>query len=320
MTVCNTPLVPLALWRTMQLILLTCLSMLAFAGNSILCRLALVQQHIDPASFTAIRIASGALVLYALARLSLLRAAAATPTQQPAPRQQSGSWAGAIALALYATAFSLAYLKVESGVGALILFGSVQLSMLLYGTLKGERLGALSSVGLSVSVIGLVFLLLPGSSTPPLGAAALMAIAGAAWGWYSILGRDATYPLATTAGNFARAIPLSLLAILPWLAVLHWDLAGVGYAILSGAVTSGLGYAVWYGVMKRLSVMKAATVQLSVPIITAMLGAILLGEALTLQLVLSCIAVLGGIALVLAGKGRNSRQANPMNIVQENHD
>lgn len=280
--------------------LLTCLSMLAFAGNSILCRLALMERHIDPLSFTALRLASGTLVLYALVYLSSHRAAA----RQTTPVRQSGSWAGAIALVLYAVAFSLAYVNMESGVGALILFGSVQLSMLLYGMIKGERLGALSMVGLLASIAGLVFLLLPGSSAPPLAAAALMAIAGAAWGWYSILGKGATNPLASTASNFGRAVPLSLLAALPLLATLHWDARGLSYAILSGTVTSGLGYVVWYGVMKQLSVLKASTVQLSVPILTAVMGAALLGETLTLQLILSCILVLGGIGLVLVSKGR----------------
>ncbi|MGB6102806.1 MAG: DMT family transporter [Pusillimonas sp.] len=291
---------------TIQTSLLTCLSMLAFAGNSILCRLALVQRHIDPLSFTVLRLASGALVLYVLVKLSA-RSSAAPSARQPASARQAGSWAGAIALTLYAVAFSLAYVNMESGAGALILFGAVQLSMFLYGLFRGERLGRLSMAGLFVSIIGLVFLLLPGSSTPPLGAAALMAVAGAAWGWYSILGKSAANPLVATAGNFVRAVPLGLFAALPFFATLHWDAPGVLYAILSGAGASGLGYVVWYGVMNHLSVMKASAVQLSVPIITALIGAALLDEVLTLQVVSACVMVLGGIALVLMGKRRRAK-------------
>ncbi|NYT84431.1 DMT family transporter [Pusillimonas harenae] len=284
--------------------LLTCLSMLAFAGNSILCRLALMERHIDPLSFTTLRLASGALILYALVCFSSRRASATPVAQAATSARQSGSWLGAIALVLYALSFSLAYTNMESGVGALILFGSVQLSMLLYGMIKGERPTALSMVGLLISITGLVLLLLPGSSAPPLGAAGLMAIAGAAWGWYSIRGKGAANPLASTASNFARAVPFSLMALVPLLATLHWDARGLTYAILSGTVTSGLGYVIWYGVMKQLTVLKASTVQLSVPILTAIMGTALLGEVLTLQLMVSCILVLGGIGMVMVSKGR----------------
>jgi drug/metabolite transporter (DMT)-like permease len=267
--------------------------MFAFAGNSILCRLALKEGHIDPFSFTMLRLVSGALVLYLLVRL---RSEAA---------QQAGSWAGAVSLFLYAIAFSLAYVNMETGVGALILFGAVQITMLLYGAVQGEQLTPLSILGLLVSIAGLVYLLLPGSSAPPLASALLMTVAGAAWGWYSLLGKGTARPLVTTANNFARAIPFGLLVTVPFLASSpKWDGLGVLYAVLSGALASGLGYAVWYGVMKQLSVLKASSVQLSVPILTALLGTILLGETLTLRVVLACIAVLGGIALVLISKQR----------------
>lgn len=282
----------------------TCLAMLAFAGNSILCRVALRDGHIDPSSFTALRLVSGALALYALLWLRTGRARSSTPASPSFPVRPAGSWAGAVSLFLYAITFSLAYVDIEAGVGALILFGAVQITMLLYGVFKGERLAPLSALGLCVSIAGLIYLLLPGSSAPPLGSALLMAVAGAAWGWYSLLGKGAANPLATTAGNFVRAIPLGLFAVLPFIASLKWNGFGLLYAILSGAIASGMGYAIWYDVMKQLSVLKASSVQLCVPILTALIAVAVLGEALTPRLVLACIAVLGGIALVLFSKQR----------------
>ncbi|HEY9280315.1 MAG TPA: DMT family transporter [Eoetvoesiella sp.] len=285
-----------------RLSLLTCAAMLAFAGNSILCRLALMNDHIDPFSFTVLRLVSGALVLYVLVRLKLASTLQSTPIRPSVLARHSGSWAGAVALFLYAITFSLAYVNMESGVGALILFGTVQLTMLLYGVFKGERLTPLSMSGLLLSLVGLVYLLLPGSSAPPLGSAFLMTVAGAAWGWYSVLGKGTSDPLAATADNFIRAIPFGLLAIVPFFASLKWDGLGVLCAVLSGAFASGLGYAVWYAVIKQLSVLKASSVQLCVPILTALIGTAFLGEVLTLRIVLACIAVLGGITLVLVSK------------------
>jgi drug/metabolite transporter (DMT)-like permease len=272
--------------------LLTCLTMLAFAGNSILCRLALKGAHIDPLTFTALRLASGALVLALLAWLSSTSI------------RRAGNWPGAFALCLYAVSFSLAYVGMEAGAGALLLFAAVQLTMLLYGIAKGERLSAASLSGLIISIAGLVYLLLPGIAAPPPGRAGLMIIAGVAWGSYSLLGKGAANPLATTAGNFARAVPLGLVCAAPFVATLQWDAWGLFYAVVSGAVASGLGYAIWYDVMKHLSVLKASTVQLTVPVISALAGVALLDEALTLRLVLACAAVLGGIAVVLASKQR----------------
>src|SRR3546814_1113948 len=164
--------------------------------------------------------------------------------------------------------FSLAYVGMEAGAGALLLFGAVQLTMLLYGVAKGERLTALPIFVLLISIAGLVYLLLPGSTAPPLGSAALMIVAGIAWGAYSLMGKSAGDPLATTAGNFVRALPLGLIGAMPFAVTLQWDRWGVLYAVLSGAVASGLGYAVWYGVMKHLQVLKASTVQLTVPVIS----------------------------------------------------
>ncbi|RMH85561.1 EamA family transporter [Pseudomonas sp. AOB-7] len=277
-----------------RILLLTALAMLAFAGNSLLCRLALRETAIDAASFTAIRLACGALTLWLLLRLRTVR--------QP----MAGNWPGALALFAYAAAFSFAYLQLDTGVGALLLFGAVQLSMLLWGLWRGERLGLAASLGTALAAGGLLALLLPGASAPPLAAALLMLLAGIAWGGYSLLGRGQGDPLAVTAGNFLRAAPLALLLALTLLPRLSWDGAGLCYALLSGALTSGVGYAIWYSALPGLRASQAATVQLSVPILAALGGALLLGEALSLRLLLSAGAVLGGIALVLGSRQRRA--------------
>lgn len=275
-----------------RILLLTALAMLAFAGNSLLCRLALRETAIDAAGFTAIRLASGALMLWLLLRLR-------------SPRQpMAGNWAGALALFVYAATFSFAYLRLDTGVGALLLFGAVQLSMLLWGLWRGERLGLAASLGTALAAGGLLALLLPGASAPPLTAALLMLLAGVAWGAYSLLGRGQGEPLAMTAGNFLRAAPLGLLLALALLPQLRWDGAGLFYALLSGALTSGVGYAIWYSALPGLRASQAATVQLSVPILAALGGSLVLGEALSLRLLLSAAAVLGGIALVLGSRQR----------------
>ncbi len=275
-----------------RILLLTALAMLAFAGNSLLCRLALRETAIDAASFTALRLVSGALVLWLLLRLR-------------SPRQAlAGNWAGALALFTYAAAFSFAYLQLETGVGALLLFGAVQLSMLAWGLWRGERLGLATALGTALAAGGLLALLLPGASAPPLTAALLMLLAGVAWGGYSLLGRGQGDALAMTAGNFLRAAPLAAPLVLALLPQLNWDAPGLLYALLSGAVTSGVGYAIWYSALPGLRASQAATVQLSVPILAALGGSLLLGESLTLRLTLSAAAVLGGIALVLGSRQR----------------
>ncbi|WP_349617744.1 EamA family transporter [Azotobacter salinestris] len=275
---------------TARTLLLTALAMLAFAGNSLLCRLALRDTDIDAASFTGMRILAGALTLWLLLRLGGKRGRA------------GGSWYGAVALFVYAAGFSFAYLQLDAGVGALLLFGAVQLGMLLYGLSRGERLGPWASLGLLLALAGLLALLLPGAHAPEPGSAALMLLAGLAWAVYSLLGRGSADPLAATAGNFIRAIPLALLLGLLLVAQSRPDPLGLVYALLSGALTSGLGYAVWYSALRGLGALQAATVQLSVPILAALAGALLLGEALSLRLSLAALAVLGGIALVLSAE------------------
>ncbi|HVL77309.1 MAG TPA: DMT family transporter [Noviherbaspirillum sp.] len=270
--------------------LLTALAMIAFAGNSLLCRLALKDTGIDAAGFTAIRLLSGALTLWMLVRLRGSVPAGA------------GTWRSALALFAYAVFFSYAYVNLSAATGALLLFGAVQATMIGYGLWTGERFGLWRSLGLACALAGLVGLLMPGLSAPPLSGSVLMLLAGVAWGVYSLFGRGVVDPLAVTAGNFNRAALLGIaLAIvaLPWLAP---DWRGAWYAILSGALASGVGYAIWYKALPALRATSAATIQLSVPVIAAAGGVVLLGEAISLRLVLASIAVLGGIALVVLVK------------------
>lgn len=276
----------------LRILLLTSLAMLAFAGNSLLCRLALRETDTDAASFTFIRLLCGALTLWVLLKL------------RQGERPMAGNWPGALALFTYAAAFSFAYLQLDTGAGALLLFGAVQLSMLLWGWLRGERLNLTASLGTALATAGLLALLLPGASAPPLQAALLMLLAGVAWGAYSLLGRGQGDPLAVTAGNFMRATPLALMLAALLAGQLDWDGPGLFYALLSGGLTSGIGYAIWYSALPGLRASQAATVQLSVPILAALGGSLLLGEALNLRLLLSAVAVLGGIALVLGSRQR----------------
>lgn len=272
-----------------RLSLLTTLAMLAFAGNSVLCRLALRDTAIDPASFTSLRLISGAAVLWLLLRSRSQRGEA------------GGSWGSAIALFIYAAAFSWAYIQLDAASGALLLFAAVQVSMLGIGLLRGERLSAAQTAGFALALVGLAALLAPGASAPPVLPAISMLSAGVAWGLYSLRGRGAADPLAATAGNFARAVPLTLilsLITLPWLMV---DLGGALYALASGALTSGLGYAIWYAALPGLRASAAASVQLSVPVITAVGGLLLLNEKPSMLQTLSSLAILGGIALVITG-------------------
>lgn len=269
----------------------TAAAMLAFAANSLLCRLALQAGGIDPASFGAIRIASGALALLLIVRW---RAGPA--------REARGDWMSAAMLFAYVAFFSFAYVGLAAGTGALILFGAVQLTMFGSALRAGERFVPQAWGGLGMAAAGLVYLVLPGVSAPPVLGAALMALAGVAWGVYSLRGRGASDPLGATTGNFLRAVPLALLLWLPFAGIAHASPAGIVLAVVSGAVTSGVGYALWYTALRELSAMRAATVQLSVPLITAIGAVVFLAEPVTLRLMLASVAILGGIALVLAAR------------------
>lgn len=273
-----------------RLLGLTTLAMTAFAANSILCRLALKATQIDPSTFTLVRLVAGATTLWVIVR------------SRSGETGTAGDWRSALCLFSYAGAFSYAYVTLDAGTGALLLFGAVQATMILAGLARGERLTTLQTVGLLLALGGLVSLLLPGATAPSWSGAILMTLAGIAWGAYSLLGRGNTRPTATTAGNFIRGTVLAALlsvATLPWF---HFDARGAGYAVLSGAIASGMGYAIWYTALPGLKATQAATVQLSVPVIAAAGGILVLGEHLTLRLALCAIAILGGIALVLRAR------------------
>ncbi|GGP18374.1 DMT family transporter [Silvimonas iriomotensis] len=275
-----------------RVFVLTLFAMVAFAGNSILCRLALKQTGIDPASFTMIRIASGALVLLMLMYLR---------RQRPRPSLK-GNLASSLALFVYAAGFSYAYVNLPAAAGALILFGAVQISMIGYGLWRGERLAPVQWLGVLLAAAGVIGLMLPGLSAPPLFSSLLMIAAGVAWGVYSLRGRGAGDPAAVTAGNFLRATPV---AVGCWIIVLqhtHFDTPGVLYALASGVITSGLGYALWYRVLPALAATSAAIVQLSVPAIAAVGAVLFLNEPLGLRLVLASVAILGGIVLVILNR------------------
>lgn len=287
-----------------RIVALTSLAMIAFAGNSLLCRVALKHTRIDAASFTTIRLVSGAVMLWLVARMSR-----GTPVG-------SGSWASAFALFVYAAGFSFAYVSLPAATGALLLFGAVQATMISHGIWAGERLLRLQRVGLVLALGGLVSLLLPGLSAPPLSGSLLMLGAGVAWGVYSLRGKGAGDPARATAGNFLRAVPVAAgLSVLMYDSA-SLDSAGVGYAIASGALASGIGYAIWYSALPALKSTHAATVQLSVPVIAALGGVVFLGERVTVRLVLASVAILGGIALVIFEKqqANGSRQAAPADI------
>jgi drug/metabolite transporter (DMT)-like permease len=261
-------------------------ALLCFAANSVLCRMALRQPHIDPASFTSIRLAAGAATLWLLTRARTRRGGA-------------GSWRSALALFAYAITFSFAYLGLTAGTGALLLFGAVQVVMIAAGFFAGERIAAGIVVGWLLAVAGLTLLLLPGIAAPPPVDALWMLVAGAAWGVYSLRGRGSMDALGDTAGNFVRAVPAALL-----ISALLWarrtaDTQGVILAALSGSIASGLGYAAWYTALPRLGAIAAANAQLAVPVIAALAGVVLFGEPITLRLTLSTVLVLGGTALAV---------------------
>lgn len=270
------------------ILLLTALAMLAFAANSVLCRLALRETGIDPVSFTAVRLVAGAVALSLLVRLRGRRSPA-----RPSPLP----WRAAFALFAYALCFSIAYVRLPAATGALLLFGAVQATMIGRALWTGERPGPIQTAGYILAAAGLLGMLLPGLTAPPLAGAAMMLAAGVAWGIYSVLGKRASDNIAANAGSFVRAAALSIPVCLLMVKTLRVDLPGVGYAVLSGAIASGMGYAVWYAALRGLTVSAAGLVQLSVPVIAAIGGVLLLHEPVTWRLVAASIAVLGGVAL-----------------------
>lgn len=285
-------------------IALTLLAMIAFAANSVLCRIALKHTTIDPTSFTAIRLISGAVVLWLVVSV------------RGGARNGAGSWSSALALFVYAAGFSFAYVSLPTATGALLLFGAVQITMMGYGIWTGERLRRWQVIGFLLAFAGIVGLLMPGLSAPPLFGAVLMLGAGVAWGIYSLRGKGAGDPTRATSGNFLRTVPIALLLVFWRFKGVSLDNAGVGLAFASGALASGIGYAIWYSVLPTLKSTTAATVQLSVPLLAATGGVVFLAEPVTLRLALASVAVLGGIALVvLQGRASRSRQAAPIALV-----
>ncbi|MDN0083384.1 DMT family transporter [Crenobacter sp. SG2305] len=277
-------------------ILLTAAAMVAFAANSLLCRLALQHATIDAASFSSIRLISGALMLTLVIRL---RSGRGLPTRP--------DWLAAAMLFAYVGFFSFAYLTLSAGTGALILFGAVQVTMFSAGLRAGEAFRPIAWLGLALTIAGFVYLVSPGITAPaPLGAA-LMATAGVAWGIYSLRGRGSASPLGATASNFLRAAPMALALSALLYGSAHATPTGILLAVTSGALTSGIGYVIWYAALNGLSAMRAATVQLSVPLIAAFGGVLLLSESVTPRLAVASAAILGGIALVLSSRTRGAR-------------
>jgi len=268
---------------------LTSLAMVAFAGNSILCRLALRTSSIDPVSFTAIRLLSGSVLLVAVIAMR-------------SNFSIGGSWLASLYLFGYAAGFSIAYLYVPASVGALLLFGAVQVTMILAGFLRGERLSGRQWVGFIFAFAGLVLLLLPGLGTPSVVGSILMVLAGVCWGLYSLKGTKSGDATKATAGNFLRAAVLSLVLSAFFLSSVRVSTDGFLLAVASGTITSGMGYAIWFVVVKRLKSFEAAVIQLSVPVLTALLGLTFLGEDFSLTFLIPGGVVLGGILVVLVGK------------------
>lgn len=273
----------------MKIVFLTCLALFAFAANSVLCRLALGSGAMDAASFTVIRLITGVIVLVVIA----------TTQYKSDLIQTRGSWDASLMLFLYAVTFSYAYILLDTGTGALILFGSVQITMILLSLISGTRLQRMEWAGILVAFSGFIYLVLPGVSAPSLSGFLLMTTAGIAWGLYTLKGRRSTNPLMDTTFNFARTIPFVIILLLLTFQNAEISLEGVVLASLSGGLASGVGYTIWYSALKGLSSIQAAVVQLSVPIIAALGGVMIMSESITFRLLLSTSLILGGIILVI---------------------
>jgi drug/metabolite transporter (DMT)-like permease len=271
-------------------VVLTVLALIAFAANSIFGRLALGEFTIDPASYTAVRLISGALTLWIIARFF----------RDTSSAKSNGGWISAFMLFLYAIAFSVAYISLSAGTGALILFASVQITMIGVGLYGGERPDILEWLGLCIAIVGLIYLVSPGITAPSPFGSALMAIAGIAWGIYSLRGRGSIDPVNTTSDNFLRAVPFTLAIVFFWSSRLTISRIGLLWAVSSGSITSALGYVVWYAALRGLTATRAATVQLSVPVLAALGGAVVLSEVITLRLIISAVVILSGVGLAVA--------------------
>ena len=283
-------------YSIIKVVSLTFIALAAFAANSVICRFALGAQAIDAASFTIIRLLSGACVLLLLAH--------AGKTHKKLIYK--GSWLGGMTLFIYACTFSYAYITLDTATGALILFAAVQLSIMFISSFQGEKFSRYEWLGITVSFLGFSYLVWPLVSQPSFSGAILMIISGAAWGVYTLIGRGSKQPLTDTCYNFLRSLPFVLILFLFTYSQFEWSSTGVLLAILSGAITSGVGYAIWYLVLPSLAATQAAVLQLTVPIIAAIGGVIFVSEAMTLRLMLSSCLVLGGIAIVIFSKSAKS--------------
>jgi drug/metabolite transporter (DMT)-like permease len=272
--------------------ILTGLTLIAFAGNSVLCRLALGDASIDAAGFTAVRLLTGALALLVLVGVR-------DRTVRP---RQHGSWTSALVLFAYAITFSYAYLSLGAGTGALILFGAVQATMILAGLRAGERPSRVEWAGLLVALAGVVWLVFPGLTAPSPVGTGLMALAGVGWGVYSLLGRRTNDPLPENAGNFVRCLPLAAVVVVLAADRIHLTARGVLYATASGALASGVGYAIWYAALRGLTATRAAIVQLAVPVLAALGGVVFLAETITVRLVVAAVLILGGVGAATASR------------------
>ncbi len=275
-----------------RILLLTLLTLIAFASNSVLCRLALAGHSIEPENFTVVRIATGVIALCLVSGL----------TQKARP-WGNGSWLSGALLFLYAIAFSLAYVNLSAGTGGLILFGSVQFTMIGVGIWKGERPSPAEWLGLVIAQTGLIILVFPGLHAPSPVGALLMITAGAAWGLYSLRGKLATNPTLATADNFMRALPMATLVAIPGLRHTQATSYGFGLAVVSGAVTSGIGYVLWYSVLPHLTATRAAITQLAVPAIVAIGGVLFLSEKIDARFLIASAMMLGGVATAVIQKG-----------------
>lgn len=281
----------------LKTIAFTALALVAFAANSVLCRLALGEKTIDASGFTVIRLLSGAIVLLAIAAIRNHNTALSV----------KGSWFSAFMLFLYAVTFSFAYISLDTGTGALVLFGSVQITMVLASILSGYRLHAAEWLGVTMAFAGFAYLVLPGITTPSAEGFLLMSAAGIAWGIYTVRGRSSQSPLMDTAWNFMRTIPLLIIPVILTIKQMQFSTAGILLAVVSGGIASGIGYAIWYTALGGLSATQAAVVQLLVPVIAAFGGVVFVAETLTLRLAVSAAMILGGILMVVLGKKFYSR-------------
>ena len=279
----------------MKIFLLTSVALIAFAGNSVLCRLALGQGSVDAASFTTIRLISGAIVLWVLVGLSQKAKTDVVP---------KSNWVSAFFLLIYAACFSFAYVKLSTGTGALILFATVQFTIIFYSLWRGQSLLCFEWLGLAVAFLGFVLLTLPGVESPSIQGFVLMCIAGIAWGGYTLLGKQSRSPLKDTFRNFSKTLPFTILLSVIFFSDLKLSFSGILLAVLSGGLASGVGYAIWYRALLGLSAVQAGVLQLLVPVIATLGGIVFAQEAIGIQFVISSTLILGGILILVTAKSK----------------